>query len=141
MPLVIGFTGSRRGLTEAQHSALSRWLRASYTTHAHHGCCVGADAAFAERLASLLVLCETHAWPSNLPHYVDAVARKTADILHDPLPPLDRNRAIVDACGILLACPDGPERLRSGTWATVRYARKQGKPVVIFWPDGRVEES
>jgi hypothetical protein len=31
----------------------------------------------------------------------------------------------------LIACPDRPERIRSGTWNTVRYSRKIGKPVTI----------
>jgi hypothetical protein len=44
------------------------------------------------------------------------------------------------AAAMLAACPKGPEERRSGTWATVRYARKTGKPVVIFWPDGTVTE-
>jgi len=30
------------------------------------------------------------------------------------------------------------EQLRSGTWSTVRFARKQGKPVHVILPDGRV---
>ena len=51
-----------------------------------------------------------------------------------PKPYLDRNRDIVDACEVLLATPDGPERLRSGTWSTVRYARKIGKPVEVRLP-------
>lgn len=53
--------------------------------------------------------------------------------------PLDRNRDIVEAAEVLIACPDGPERQRSGTWATIRHALRVGKPVVIVWPDGRVE--
>ena len=28
------------------------------------------------------------------------------------------------------------ERLRSGTWATVRYARKKGRRVIVVRPDG-----
>jgi len=28
----------------------------------------------------------------------------------------------------------------SGTWATIRYARKVGKPVTIIYPDGEIQE-
>jgi hypothetical protein len=39
-----------------------------------------------------------------------------------------------------LACPRGyTEELRSGTWATIRYARKTGVPYVIIFPDRTVE--
>jgi bifunctional non-homologous end joining protein LigD len=31
------------------------------------------------------------------------------------------------------------EQLRSGTWSTVRFAKKQGKPVFLILPDGTVK--
>jgi bifunctional non-homologous end joining protein LigD len=31
------------------------------------------------------------------------------------------------------------EQLRSGTWSTVRFAKKQGKPVFVILPDGTVK--
>jgi hypothetical protein len=38
-----------------------------------------------------------------------------------------------------VAAPRTPiETLRSGTWATVRYARAYGRPVWIVLPDGSV---
>jgi hypothetical protein len=46
---------------------------------------------------------------------------------------LTRNRDIVDTASMLIAAPEGnAERLRSGTWATVRYARKAKKKVIIL---------
>jgi len=52
-----------------------------------------------------------------------------------------RNRDIVAASDALLAAPEGPEASypRSGTWATVRMARRAGLPIQIVWPDGRIE--
>lgn len=66
-------------------------------------------------------------------------------------PALERNRDIVDASGVLVAAPreqlDGEWHkrkpmgvLRSGTWATVRYAVEAGKPVWFAWPDGTFEK-
>jgi hypothetical protein len=53
--------------------------------------------------------------------------------------PTSRNHDIVDETELLIACPgELAEAVRSGTWATVRYARKLGRPIVIFWPDGSV---
>jgi hypothetical protein len=40
---------------------------------------------------------------------------------------------------VLLAVPKGMiEELRSGTWSTIRRAKKHGINVVICWPDGSV---
>ena len=58
----------------------------------------------------------------------------------EPLPYLVRNRAIV-AEGIdgLIAAPKGwVEEQRSGTWATIRYARQAGRRIWIVRPDGAV---
>lgn len=50
---------------------------------------------------------------------------------------MKRNDVLVAACDILLAFPrTKSEELRSGTWATVRRARKEGKPVWYFPLDG-----
>jgi predicted Rossmann fold nucleotide-binding protein DprA/Smf involved in DNA uptake len=44
---------------------------------------------------------------------------------------LERNHLIVAACDVLNAAPlQDEEILRSGTWATIRYARKAGKTVI-----------
>jgi hypothetical protein len=61
--------------------------------------------------------------------------------LKDALPALVRNRSVVEAAfgGLLIACPKGPEVWRSGTWATIRYARRRGCVPLIFWPDGTRE--
>ena len=45
-----------------------------------------------------------------------------------------------DETDMLVACPKGPEEVRSGTWSTVRFARKRGKRIVIIMPDGTVTE-
>jgi len=44
---------------------------------------------------------------------------------------MERNRAIVDACDLLLAVWDGKSR---GTLYTIGYARRQGKPVFVVRP-------
>ena len=35
-----------------------------------------------------------------------------------------------------LIYPRNHEELRSGTWMTIRYAKKIGKKLVIIWPNG-----
>jgi hypothetical protein len=61
----------------------------------------------------------------------------------EPKPYLERNHDIVDETTILIACPNGEERMRSGTWATVRYARQrilnhEGQLTIIISPSGQV---
>ncbi len=46
---------------------------------------------------------------------------------------LDRNLRLVAECDVLVAAPlTDAEVRRSGTWATVRYARRRGVPVVML---------
>jgi hypothetical protein len=61
------------------------------------------------------------------------------DILYPTRPYLARNKDIVDACTILIATPaQNSEIQRSGTWATVRYAKSKydRSRIVIVRPDG-----
>jgi len=76
--------------------------------------------------------------PGDWPPLTSKEAVATSHPLHPCRPHLDRNRPIVDSCDVLLACPHGPEEPRSGTWATIRYARKVGRKIFVFWPDGKV---
>lgn len=55
-------------------------------------------------------------------------------------PPLVRDDDIAIDCDVLVACPAGTEASlpRSGTWATIRRARKLSRKIIIIWPDGSV---
>ena len=51
-----------------------------------------------------------------------------------------RNHDIVRASDYIIGGPKSDaEQVRSGTWATIRYARKQKKPYTIIYPNGRME--
>lgn len=131
----IGFTGTRAGMTERQGVLLLDFLRrVGAGSTFHHGGAIGADFE-AWKLAHVILGLESECYPSNLP---SSSAKTTDDKTHTPKPPLDRNRDIVNACDVLIATPEGDEVQRSGTWATVRYARKIDKPRAIIYPDGRV---
>ena len=123
--MIIGFTGTKKGMTKYQkdkvRSTLEECYEISGTNIFHHGDCIGADA-------------EAHDIAADIGYYIvihppkDPKARafKTAFQYQMmlPKPYLDRNRDIVDSCQLLIATPDGPEVLRSGTWSTIRYANK-----------------
>jgi len=48
-------------------------------------------------------------------------------------------QGIVRETELLIAAPaEFSEQHRSGTWSTVRYARRLGRPVQIIGPDGRI---
>jgi nucleoside 2-deoxyribosyltransferase len=110
----VAFTGTRKGMTPAQRRQLRDVCYALRTMDEfHHGGAVGADTQAAEFVSTA--------------NYLRIVEHPAAG------DPLARNRAMVEACDLLIAAPEtNREVLRSGTWATVRYARKLGKPVVML---------
>lgn len=130
----IGFTGTRRGMTGSQWASLTSLLRALSQrferVEFHHGQCIGAD----EEAASIAK--EVGCWiVSHPPTNQKAVSDFAFDESRAPRPYLQRNHGIVDETDIMLAAPgEIEEQLRSGTWATVRYARRVGKPAEILYP-------
>jgi hypothetical protein len=133
---MLGITGTQRGCTVAQRDVLAATLKlyTMWFSVLHHGDCVGVDAE-----ACHLAMRDYYLWshPCNLYRkraYIDS------GMVEDEKAPLDRNWDIVLACSTLIACPgEMTEQLRSGTWATIRYARKAGKTIVFIYPDGSTE--
>lgn len=129
----IGITGSSTRVTERQANALLHLLthlRAQGFSHFHFGDCVQADeigARIALRLGYYL-----HSHPPTNPV---KRAGHFAHSLHPAKDYLIRNRDIVDASALIIGVPDTDyEKLRSGTWSTLRYARKTEKPRIILLP-------
>lgn len=132
----VGITGSRTGPTLAQLTVVTRELAAWVGDELHHGDCVGVDATVAAVASGLGY--RTVAHPPQLLLYR---AGHASDEVRSAQEYLARDRAIVDEVDVLLACPDGPERLHSGTWYTIRYARKIGRRVILIQPDGGIVET
>lgn len=138
----IGITGSRHGATPEQLDRAEILLHAAHMVHGArllvvHGSCVGVDAqidAFCAR-TGVEVVCR----PSWLRRWTASVC---AVQIAAPAAPRVRNRAIVRQSNLLIACPQGAEALhpRSGTWVTVRMARRHRVPCRIVWPDGVAED-
>ena len=133
----VGFTGTRRGMTEVQWNVLRAWW-ATYSIPCvfHGGDCIGADDQ-----AYHLALDKGWRTIGHIPTKDHARAFCSYDQERASRNYLARNRDIVDQSGILYATPkEMTEQPRGGTWYTINYARKQGKPIVIIWPDGSVSE-
>lgn len=84
----------------------------------HYGDCVGADKQ-AFGLATYLGFTTI----SHPPIDSSKRAFTKPDIELKPKEYLERNKDIVKASDILIACPHGAEVMRSGTWSTFRYAK------------------
>ena len=137
MSIIIGFTGTNRGLTNFQRNEIYRLLVELKATEFHHGDCVGADLIAHKIALSLHISIVVHppentefrAYSSYIIAPLDLVTTLDTDDY------ILRNHAIVDAADIMLATPKGNEpEIRSGTWATIRYARRFGNSIYIIFP-------
>lgn len=134
----IGFTGSRSGMATRQIVAFNVLIRGLAVSEFHQGCAFGADSTATFAVRGIHRKAFIKGWQSNLESQTNAEAILLCDDLSDPKHPLIRNCDIVKATDQLIAAPHGPEELRSGTWATIRAARKLKKPITIVWPNGTV---
>lgn len=118
-------------MTELQKDLLLKEFHLQSGKALHHGLCVGADeqAHWTGRSLGLWIV-------GHPPTAQGLRAHLECDELRPEQPFHVRNRAICRKSELLIATPDGPERLRSGTWTTVRFARKLDMPIVILMPDG-----
>lgn len=133
----VGFTGTQMGMTPEQSANLIEALQTLMRySDFHHGDCMGADAQAHEIAVSLRYRIILHP-PSNS----DKRAFCLADEARKPLGYLDRNTEIVKETEILIACPkEVTEQLRSGTWSTVRRARKLNRNILVLFPDGSTKK-
>jgi hypothetical protein len=125
----VGVTGSQQKRPQRTIDRLRALLIEWGASELHHGDCVGFDAQAHEVAVSLGIRTVIHP-----PENPKARAFCEGDEVRSPLPYLDRNKNIVRETERMIAAPRGPEELRSGTWSTVRFAKKIGRPgVVLNW--------
>ena len=132
---ILGFTGTREGMTLAQIVTVDMLTMTNFHT-VHHGDCLGADADMH------LIARSNQQWIIGHPPS-DPKLRAYCEF-DEMLPEkayLTRNRDIVNSCSVLLACPkESEEQPKGGTWYTVGYARTKKKPIIIVWPDGEFKK-
>lgn len=132
--MILGVTGSRENRPDNMAERLFSFMVGSGVRELHHGDCTGWDeqafqvARAVEARTGQRIRIIAH--PCNLSRWR---AHTASDEVRPVLKPLDRNRNIVAAADFVIAAPSGPEVTRSGTWSTVRYAKRIGVRGVV-WP-------
>jgi len=129
----MGVTATRKGLSEPQKIWLVKFLENNTAISLHHGDCIGGDNEVATLFAEYGTYIIAH--PGN-----SGNRRANCTVNNRVYPPLEnlvRNRVIVDSCDLLLGFPLSlDETERSGTWYTIRYAKKRKVRVIIVGPNG-----
>ena len=138
----LGFTGTRHGMTTAQMTAVHDYAAYVRTVNDcedieryewHHGDCVGSDAQ--SHVIATVLRCWTVVHPP-----VNGKLRAWCE--GDQILPardyLSRDWDIVHDTGELIATPKdfSPVRRTGGTWTTIGYAVRLGRPVRVCLPDG-----
>lgn len=136
--MIVGITGTREGMSEHQKTEVRQVLhdlayeagRDGIVPHFHHGDCSGVDveAAAMAREFGYVIVCHP-------PKSTESQGFFGGDIVHEPKGYLERDRAIVDACDVLIVVPLQNEwQPKGGTWYTHDYAKKKNKPFNVIWP-------
>lgn len=142
--MVLGFTGTRKGLSKPQRTALKAYISEFIDPQniilvGLHGDCVGADAEFDDVCMELLIA--TRCRPCTIS---SMRAHTGATQVATPKSPMARNREIVADADFMIACPPNFEPIKrgSGTWATISMAkRRDDLHLRIIFPDGSYEDS
>lgn len=134
----VGFTGTQFGMMEDQLYTLYNLLEQLEFNEFHHGNCIGADEQAVLVVKQLDANIQVHSHPPTFSGKESHLNMN--DVSYERKPYLYRNKDIVNFSDMMFATPkEFTEQLRSGTWATIRYAKKSGAPLTVIYPDGSVE--
>jgi hypothetical protein len=149
--MIIGFTGTREGLTNQQLGWLVTLLeeqaaaaRNGVVTQIHHGACEGADLAVHKACLDMEI--PVHVWPPTNPKHTAPQCLQPHPLVtvHHFMPYLVRDREIVRTTAGLIVLPKHdakPDRMAwGGTWYTEDFAERMNKPVIICYPKGVVQQ-
>jgi hypothetical protein len=132
----IGFTGNRYGLREDQKIQIIELLDKYNDITVSHGDCVGSDTDFHNLCIDYKYkhpqkTVRVHIYPPDNPRLRGF---NKGDLVMHEKPYLDRNMDIIKNSSLLIACPvdKDKEELRSGTWSTIRQARRLKLTTYIF---------
>lgn len=136
--MILGFTGTQSGRTPEQIKAWDKIFNNNIFMEVEsviHGMCHGVDTEINEFYLKNTDV-QIIGYPGTHEQSISMKVHK-----QQPIQPfLSRNKNIVENCDWLIAFPKLMyEELRSGTWATIRYARKQNRQHLIIYPNGKLE--
>lgn len=138
--IVLAFTATRKGITLEQIQSAHEIVSVEEPTKFLHGCAEGGD----RQLHDVATPGRRELCPSRKEQFrwaLDNVVEgdEIRDIPTGKNPEITRNRRMVDRASVLVACPESATEIqRSGTWATIRYARTLGRRIAIISPNGDV---
>lgn len=147
VPLHIGFTGTRFGMTPSQRANVEMLVAelaktSAFIFRAHHGDCVGADAEFHAIVRTHAIgFLIGHPGPDGDTHRAHCVF----DEMRAPKKHIPRNQNIVHESTHMIAAPyfdlpDGDEEVtfpvHGGTFRTIAMARRAGRPLAIAFRSG-----
>lgn len=133
----LGMSGNRSGLTSEAENILIEFLKQNNNIReVHHGDCIGADKDFHD-------ICNENNLNIIIHPPTDNKLRAfcQGNTLLPPKKYLIRNKDIVNSSDFCIFFPPGPEILKSGTWSTIRYAKKINKKYMLVYPDGNIYKS
>jgi hypothetical protein len=132
----IGFTGNRHGITQEQQFQIIEILDKYDNLIVSHGDCIGSDTDFHNICINYKNTHENKKIRIDIypPDNPKLRAFNQGDLIMDEKPYLQRNLDIIKNSLVLIACPidKNKEELRSGTWSTIRQARKQKLTIHIL---------
>lgn len=139
----VGFTGTQLGMTPSQLSTLRstiEMLRGEHTIEEfHHGDCIGADSQAHDLFLQLGLPIRIHPGdnPKKRAYCADRSPQGSCTVA-EPMDNLQRNIDMVVTVDTILACPrNDTEIIRgSGTWHTIRHARRVTDRVIVILPNG-----
>ena len=133
--MIVGVTATRSNITEKQEKLFEERIIDLETTSFRHGDCVGGDARAHEIVQRMGIYVIVHPPLNSFKR-----AYCNGDEILEEREYLERNRDIVRLSDSMIAMPRSKEELtRSGTWYTIRFAKKLGKELFIIFPDGTCE--
>jgi hypothetical protein len=138
MTCKLGVTASRTGLTRDQKDVFKFVAHTVKPYEFHDGDCIGGDEQAHHIIRTEFPRCYMVGHPPENPKQR---ARQMYHRAHPAKGYIERNHEIVDMVDYMIALPNSKkEKKRSGTWATIRYARKLGRKLTIIYPDGTCGE-
>lgn len=147
MTFVIGFSGTQVGMTEAQKNKFVEEfckiqdMFPDKKLEFHHGDDEGSDSDADELVRFCSRSCEIHIHPPVNENRRAFCNKRGPTVVHEAKKFLVRNNDIAYVCNMLIAIvKERYEMRRSGTWSTVRRARRYNKPIIFIYPDGNIRD-